>query len=308
MTWMVRGVHFKGLDLNLLVALEALLETRSVSRAANRLNLSQPAMSASLARLRDYFQDELLIAKGKHMYATSVAESLLPRLKECLQQVDALIATPTRFEPGSAARTFSIVTSDYFSIAVLAPLIASLARAAPGIKIDILSPTPESHVHLAQGKVDLIIAPDGYQHADHPAELLLEERLVVVAWQDHPILSGQLTEADLFSYGHVAVAIGRDRVPSFADRQLAKLGKSRRIEVMTESFVAVPWLLKDTERLALMHERLARAVMQYFPIRSVPLPFDFPVMREMVQYNRDRSCDDGLRWLRSRLAETCAAT
>lgn len=299
-------MHFKGLDLNLLVALEALLDTRSVSRAAHRLNLSQPAMSASLARLRDYFQDELLVSRGKHMYATSTAETLLPRLKECLQRVEALIATPAGFDPASASRTFSVGTSDYFSIAILAPVIASLSRSAPGIKIDIISPGPDIYARLDQGKIDLIVAPDGYQHPDHPAEVLLEERLVVVGWHDHPALAGNPTEEDILSCGHVAVAIGPDRVPSFADRQLAVLGKSRRIEVTTESFVAVPWLLKDTRRLALMHQRLASAVTPYFPIRSAPLPFDFPLMREMVQYNQNRGDDDGLRWLRGRLAEACA--
>src|ERR1700737_114702 len=111
MAWMDASMNFRGLDLNLLVALEALLETRSVSQAANRLHLSQPAMSAALARIREYFQDEILVAKGKRMYPTETAEAVLPQLKDCLRRVEGLILSPTTFNPKTAQRSFSIVTS-----------------------------------------------------------------------------------------------------------------------------------------------------------------------------------------------------
>ena len=112
-------MRFKRLDLNLLVALDLLLETRSVSQAATRMNLSQPAMSSALARLREYFGDELLVADGKRLYPTPYAELLMPRVRDCLGRLDALVSSPSTFEPSTSQRRFSIICSDY--IAAVAP-------------------------------------------------------------------------------------------------------------------------------------------------------------------------------------------
>ena len=105
----------------------------------------------------------------------------------------------------------------------------------------------------------------------------------------------------MFSYSHVAVAIGATRTTTFGDRQLELMGKQRRIEILASSFTMVPWLLLGTERLAIMHERLAVAMAERFPIAHAPLPFEFPIMSEMLEYHPSRASDDGLRWLRDRL-------
>ena len=296
-------MRFKGLDLNLLVALDALVETRSVSAAARRLHLSQPAMSAALGRLRDYFGDPLFVVSGKRMYPTAFAEALAPQLKESLRGLERLIASPNLFDPATAQRTFVIVASDYVTTAVLAPLVNRLAERAPGVRLDIVLPNEESVGQVAEGKVDLLITPDPYLHPDHPAELLFEERHVVVGWNANPIFERPLTEAGVFACGHVAVAIGHDRSPAFADRQLALMGKPRRVEVTTASFTVVPWLVRNTSRLAVMHERLAKVMAQDLPIAYAPLPFDFPVTNQMMQHHRARAGDQGLQWLKAELAD-----
>lgn len=296
-------MRFKGLDLNLLVALEALLETRSVSLAAGRLNLSQPAMSAALSRLRDYFRDDLLVASGKRMYPTAYAEVLAPQLKECLTDLDALISNPTLFDPTASHRTFRILGSDYVTAAALVPLVARLAEEAPGVRLDIAPVQDDAAEQIDQGKVDLLLTPDNYIHPDHPADLLFEESQVVVGWKHNPLFRQTLSEDAVFSAGHVAVAVGRTRTPSFADRELAIMGKTRRVEVTTGSFLAVPWLLQGTNRIAFMHERLARSVVKLFPLTWAPTPFDFPIMREMVQHHRARDGDAGLTWLRGVMAD-----
>ncbi len=296
-------MRFKGLDLNLLVALDALLETRSVSAAARRVNLSQPAMSAALARLRDYFDDDLLVAHGKRMMPTAHAELLAPRLKTQLRGLEGLLTSSAGFEPASATRTFSIIATDYIAAVALAPLMAELATEAPGLGLEILSPHDDSAELLAQGKVDLLITPDAFVHPDHPVELLFEERQVLVGWSGNPLFQRGFTEADVFACGHVAVSFGRQRTASFADRQLALQGKARRIEATAPTFMAVPWFLRGTGRVAFMHERLARAMAETFPIAIAEIPFDFPAMREMVQHHRSRGDDEGLAWLRRRIAE-----
>lgn len=295
-------MRFKGLDLNLLVALDALLETRSVSAAARRLNLSQPAMSAALARLRDYFQDAVLVADGKRMLPTAYAEALAPRLKAQIQGLDALLASTAGFEPASAERTFSIIATDYITAVVLAPMMAWLETEAPGLRLEISSPHDDSAEQLAQGGVDLLITPDAFVHPDHPVELLFEERQVLVGWRENPLFQREIAEEDVFACGHVAVSFGRQRTASFADRQLALLGKARRVEATAPTFMAVPWLLRGTRRVAFMHERLARAMAETFPIAVADVPFEFPIMREMVQHHRTRGGDEGLAWLRRRIA------
>jgi DNA-binding transcriptional LysR family regulator len=295
-------VRFKGLDLNLLVALDALIETRSVSAAARRLNLSQPAMSAALARLRDYFHDDLLAPDGKRMLPTAYAEALAPRLKSQLRGLDALLTSSAGFDPASAERTFSIIATDYITAVVLAPLMAGLETEAPGLRLEIQSPYDDSAEQLAQGKADLLITPDAFVHPDHPVELLFEERQVLVGWSGNPLFHKAITEADVFASGHVAVSFGQQRTASFADRQLALLGKTRRIEASAPTFMAVPWLLRGTRRIAFMHERLARVMAETLPIAVAEVPFDFPAMREMVQHHRSRGEDEGLAWLRRRIA------
>lgn len=296
-------MRFNGLDLNLLVALDALLETRSVSAAARRLNLSQPAMSAALARLRDYFQDQILVADGKRMLPTPFAEDLAPRLKAQLRGLSGLLVSSAGFEPASAARTFSIIATDYITAVVLGPLMAGLEAEAPGLRLEIRSPYDDSAEQLAQGRVDLLITPDTFVHPDHPVELLFEERQVLVGWRDNPLFRHSPTEAEVFACGHVAVSFGQQRTASFADRQLALLGKVRRVEATAPTFMAAPWLLRGTGRIAFMHERLARAMAEISPIAIAEIPFDFPIMREMVQHHRARGGDEGLAWLRRRIVE-----
>lgn len=125
-------MRLKGLDLNLLVALDILLDERSVSRAAERLHLSQPAASAALGRLRDYFEDELLVLHGKRMIPTAYAESLVPELKQILAHVDELIATSAEFDPASTERVFRLMGSDYIATILISAVVAKLHTAAPG--------------------------------------------------------------------------------------------------------------------------------------------------------------------------------
>lgn len=294
-------MRFKGLDLNLLVAFQELMEARSVSRAADRLNLSQPAMSAALGRLRDYFDDDLLVSQGKRMFPTAYAESLVPLVQDALRRIDALIATSTHFEPETTQRIFRLIASDYITAAVIAPLSRRVARIAPGIRIEVVLPSDNSGELIAEGKFDLLITPEEFINAEQPAELLFEERHVVVGWNRNPIFAGELTLEDLLRGGHVGVQMGNQRTNAFAENVMEKLGHVRRLEVTASSFTMVPWLLIETERLALMHERLARRMAGMFPLAIAPIPFPFPLMREMMQFNRARANDEGLSWLREEL-------
>lgn len=296
-------MRFKGLDLNLLGVFDTLMRTRSVSRTAEELNLSQPAISSALKRLRDYFGDEILIAHNKRMLPTAYAESLLPQVRDSLSAIEGLIATSTRFDPATSKRTFRLAASDYMATAIFAPLSRKLASEAPSVQLELLLNDEQSLGQLEQGAVDLLVMPEGYTARDLPAEHLLDERHVVVGWRDNPLLAAPLDEATFLSAGHIQVAIGSHRTLVFGDRELNLMGKRRRIELIASSFAVVPWLLLETNRLALMHERLALVMAEHHPIAIADIPFDFPVMREMVQYHPARANDPGLVWLRERLRE-----
>ena len=294
-------MRFKGLDLNLLVAFDTLLQYRSVTRAAERLNLSQAAMSAALARLRAFFSDDILVVHGKRMYPTAFAQNLVPQVKESLRQIDAMLITSSDFDPVTSQRIFRVVASDYIAAVVLVPLITRLASTAPGIRTEVVLPDATVLRHLENGDVDLLITPEDYISQDLPSELLYEENHVMVGCQGNSNFSAKLTEAEFFAAGHVTVAIGNHGSASFGDKMLERLGKSRRIEVVAPSFTMVPSLLLNTRRLAIMHERLARVMAGRFAIAYCPLPFTIPLMREMVQHHFSRTADPGLTWFREQL-------
>ena len=296
-------MRFKGLDLNLLVALDTLVETRSVSRSAERMNLSQPAMSSALGRLRDYFKDAILVSHGKRMHPTAYAESLLPQVREALRGIEALIGTSTQFDPATSPRTFRLIASDYITAAVVVPLVARLSEVAPNVRIEILLPGEQSQTQIEQGQVDLLITPEDYISRELPADLLFEERHVVAGWKGNPMFARRITADDVYASGHVGVAMSNQRTPAFGDHHLELMGRPRKVEVTAASFTMVPWLLLDTMRVALMHERLARTMSRHFPIAFAPLPFPFPMMREMAQYHHARAADSGLIWLRQQLRE-----
>jgi LysR family transcriptional regulator, nod-box dependent transcriptional activator len=277
------------------------METCSVSRAAEKLHLSQPAMSAALGRLRDYFGDDLLVLQGKRMLPTAFAETLLPMVQETLRQIEAMITTPNNFDPASSQRIFRIIASDYVTVAVIAPLSRRLAQVAPSIHLETVLPSDGSSDLIAQGAFDLLITPENFINPDQPAELLLEERHVVVGWDRNPLFSGTLTEEALMAASHIGMLMGNQRTSAFADKMMELLGKERRIDVTAASFTLVPWLVIETNRVSLMHERLARRMAAMFPLALAPIPFDFPMMREMMQYNRTRATDEGLLWLRKQL-------
>ena len=294
-------MRFNGLDLNLLLAFQVLLEERNVTRAARRLNISQPAMSAALSRLREYFQDDILTVQGKQMHPTAQAESLAGPVSKFLADLDALLTRAANFDPATTQRSFRLVASDYITAAVIAPLTRRLTDVAPRVRLEIMLPCDEAAQLVMEGQADLIITPEDFIDPDQPAELLCEERQLVVGWRENPALARGISVSDFTRLGHVAVHVGSNRVPSFADRQLERLGYQRRIEVTCGCFTVVPWLICGTERVAVMHERLARQIAAQFPCALAEVPFAFPVMREMVQYHKVREADEGLRLLRQEL-------
>lgn len=290
-------MRFKGLDLNLLVAFDALMVDRSVSRAAQRVNLSQPAMSNALSRLRAYFGDDLLIAHNKRMYPTPFAETLIPQVQAALATMESVVATSRHFDPTTSSRTFRVMASDYIATAVLFPMITRLAATAPGVRIELLLPSLRRIELIDNSNIDLLITLQAYVTPELPSDFLLEDRYWLVGRADHPALVEGITLETMQAYEHVMVAIGEERLPSFGDAYLDRIGIQRRVAMTAPNFAMLPWLLQETDWLTLMQGRLAHLMQRHFAIKIVPPPVPIPPLVEMAQYHVTRSNDPGLRWL-----------
>ena len=296
-------------DLNLLVAFEVLMQERSVTRAAERMNVTQSAMSASLKRLRMSFNDELLVLYGKKMMPTQHAMTLAPEVSKTLARLRNVITMSTRFDPATSTREFRVTASDYITTVLLSPIIEILQAEAPGVRLDLSLPDSQSSARLEGGYIDMILTPEEFLLGENPRELLFEERYVVVGWRDNPLmqqsLSSPISLDQYLSSGHVAVRISG--LDAFIEVNLKRNLPERRIEVWAQSFIQVPWLLRGTNRLSVMHERLAKVVAPSLDLAYVAPPFDAPIMREMMQFHVTSAHDAGLSWLRSRLLDFAKA-
>ena len=294
-------MRFKKLDLNLLVTLDALLQERNISRAAERVNLSQPAMSNALGRLREYFGDELLIPVGRQMMLTPRAESLQQPVREILLRVDSDVVAPAVFDPATSIRSFSMLVSDFTTTVFMPPLLRALYAAAPSVQIHLEPQARMPHELLEEGEADFLIIPMQYVSSLHPCVPLFEDDYVVVSWEDHPTIRDSLSREQYLQAGHVVSSFGSGgsrNLPVLEGWFLEREGIARKIEVTASTMAALPSLVVGTARLATVHRRIAMHAQQHLPIRIWPSPMKIPKLVQMLQWNKVREADPGLRWIR----------
>ena len=290
------------LDLNLLVALDSLLQERGVSLAADRLHLSQSATSGALARLREYFRDDLLVLQGRSMALTPRAETLIAPVRTALDLIRDTIMIAEPFDPATSDRTLSIMATDYIMEILLRPAIVAFASEAPAIRFELV-PIVESPVEALQcGHADLLIGIDNVISADHPSELLFTEDFVIAGWRGNPLLAGPMTVARYEELGHVTVRFGQ-QTTSYEDTVARMRALTRRVEVVAPSFSAVGGLLVETNRIATMHRLLAMRMAEFLPLKLMELPFEMPPLREIAQWSSRSANDPAVAWLVARLKQ-----
>jgi DNA-binding transcriptional LysR family regulator len=299
-------LDLRTVDLNLLVDLDALLATRSVTEAARRLNLSQSAMSGSLARLRRLFGDPLMVRTGRTLTLTGRAEALVEPVAEILRLVDRVLVEKNEFAPATATRSFSISASDYATAVVVAPLIRTLSAEAPHVTINVRPRAADVPSLLRQERVDLVIEPrETMGPSPLPSAALFSDRWLCML--DAAMHDG--TELDTQRYltlPHLVYSIGQDLQLNLADRHLAEQGVHRRVELTIESFLMVPLLIRGTSLVSLVLERSAQ-LLPTTGLRLVDPPIPVPDINEAMYWNPRNTDDAGHRWLRSRVAATAAA-
>lgn len=293
-------------DLNLLVALDALLAERNVTQAGRRLSLSQPAMSAALGRLRRLFDDQLLVRSGRQLEPTPFAEALAEPIREILAGVEQILAQRLHFDPASDARTFSVIASDYATVVLLRPLFEYLAEHAPRVRVAVAPLDPDFQERLRRDEVDLLVVPREVADkvAGLPSTTLFSDRFVCAVWRDHPAVGTSITVAQLSALPYLTYGAGA--LSSFVDIQLDALGITRQVEVTTQSFVIAPFLLRGTRFVAMVQERLGAEVAAAAGIRLLDPPVALRPITEAMFWHPRHDNDPGHRWLRAQIAKLAA--
>lgn len=296
-------MRFNRLDLNLLVALDALLKERSITRAAERLNLSQSAMSNALARLRDYFDDELLVQVGRRMEPTPRAEGLQDAVRDVLVRVDSTIAIQPEFDPSTSDRVFRIFVSDYTQMVLLPHFLALASEARCSARFEFLPQVSNPQRSLERGETDLLIIPRGFLSPDHPQETLYSDDFVCVVWRDGTLARGELSFERYLAAGHVVMQPPGNAGDSFEAWFVKRYGVTRRVAVTSYGFSLLPALVVGTEFIATVHARLAQLLKSTWPIEIRQPPLPITAMEQGLQWHKYRTQDPGLLWLRRLLAQ-----
>jgi DNA-binding transcriptional LysR family regulator len=295
-------MRFKKLDLNLLVVLNALLAERSISRAAEKLYLSQPATSNALARLRMYFNDELLVSAGRQLLLTSRGKELVEPVREVLMRIDSTIAAQPQFDPTTETRNFTLLVSDYSTAVLIPPLLETLYREAPGLRITLRDQIDRPGDVLEQGDADFLVIPAQYQAKEHPSAALFEEDYLCVTWEGNTRVRDRLTLDDYLGCGHVvATFTSKNPLSTFDGWFMESFDVKRRVEITVPSMTALPSLVVGTDRIATVHRRIALRAQETLPIKVWEPPPRIPRMVQMLQWHKHRSSDPAISWIRDKI-------
>ena len=295
-------MRYQRLDLNLLTALRALLTERNVTRAGAQLHVSQPAMRGMLARLREYFDDQLVVPVGRRMELTPLGEQLVEKVNDLMLRLDATLATRPGFDPATSRRQFSIVASDYLIQVLLLGVLREVHDEAPGITISFAQPSNTAAVDLENGEVDFVINPARFVTPNQASIVLFEDSYHLVVDPAHAPVRGPVDLDRFMALRHVTLeSNGR---PQFESWFLAEHGKLPQADVVVHSFGMLPQLVLGTSRVAVMHTRMALQSLRFWPqLRLLPLAFDAPRLVETLQWHRYRDLDPGSQWLRDKMIE-----
>ena len=303
----MKSIDLSTVDLNLLVAFLAIYEEQSVTAAAKRLFLGQPAMSAALGRLRSLFEDDLFVRVGRTMQPTRKAQAIAPAIQEILDQVEQVLATSRTFDPATAKREIAIAGSDYASLIIIPKLLAHCATAAPNLDFRLISVEKDNtQATLESGETEIAfgVFPNGLRQTKQTA--LFQEHLVGIARTGHPAITQGCIDLETFaSLSHVLSTQRRDAT-GYGDRILAKRGLQRRVAVTTPHLLLVPSLVATSDLIAMVPSRIATLHLQQGNIQQFELPFPSEPWSLSILWSSLATADPLNTWLRKTLQTLCA--
>lgn len=301
----ITRMHIRAMDLNLLPILAALFEAKSVSRAAALLNLTQPAVSRSLKRLRDHFRDPLFVRGQGGLALTERASAIQPVLFEMLGELEGLLA-PARFDPKTLAREFVVTGSDYCENVLLPLLLPALRERAPGVTLRLTSITDQMWEQLEKGTIDLIVLPEPSMQPNTRRRFLFSDPYVCLAAKKHPQIRGKLDLDAFCRVPHIQVKAKATDLPARSpiDSILATMDRKRSVAVTVSTMFSVGRIVAQSDLVATLPRRVAEMAAAALPVRIHPMPIDLWDVRVALGWHERCHDDPGHRFLRDLMATT----
>lgn len=296
-------MNIRDIDLNLLVLLDALLRERSVTRAAQAMGISQPAMSNALRRLRTLLDDPVLVRTARGMQPTVRAEKLQRPLHMALTQMEAAIAPERGFVPDTAKRLFTFLITDYAASVLLPKVVAMLEREAPNIALNILNAGSDAVDQIESGEADFLVGRLGKLPANFRQQKLWDDRLACLIRKDHPILAetgGELTLDAFLAQKHILITqtgVGLSRI----DETLADQGLARDISVLTRHYQLPRELVAHSDMIVALPARIARYQARHLGLAVLDPPIAVPSFQIDIAWGALDHQDVAHRWLRERV-------
>jgi len=305
-------MHFNRFDLNLLVALDALLQDKNVTRASERLFMSQPAMSGALQRLRERFDDPLLVRVGRTMELTPKAKLLIRPVREILLQVQNILEAEPTFDPAAARRTFRLLMSDFPAVTFMPEVMRRISQDTPGIKLRIAPIGSSVHEQLESGEASLVIRArvDPAYEAQAISQNLVVEPLFTDTWvcvcdANHPSIGDELTLEEYVELPHVSISFGRP-TPMLEDLSYSQASLDINVRATAPNFATLAFMLPGTPLLTVIPSRMARALSRYVSVKVLQPPIEIAPLDElMIWHNRDEE-EAGHIWLRQLFRDVAA--
>nr|WP_278003345.1 LysR family transcriptional regulator [Nodosilinea sp. TSF1-S3] len=295
-----------AIDLNLLVAFEALYAEGSVTGAAQRIHIGQPAMSAALGRLRSLFADDLFVRVGREMRPTAKADAIAPQIAAALATIRAALDAPPAFDPATSRRVFTLATSDYFASQLLPRLLAVLIHEAPHIDLRVVAVEKDSLVELLEGNsADVALGTFSALPGHILAKTLFTVGFVGVCRRHHPALAGgNISLQQFVAFPHALFTLRRDAT-GFVDEVLAEQGLQRRIGLTVPYWFALPTAIAASDLLAAIPSSLGEHFTRYYPVVCFDIPLALPSWGVALAWSKLNDSDPANLWLRQTIRDVC---
>lgn len=297
----------RDLDLNLLAVFEAIYAERGLTRAGQRLHLTQSAVSHALSRLRAHFCDKLFVRRGNRMEPTPMAQRLADNLLPGLKLVQNALNDRGEFSPASSHRTFVLAMTDYTSVVLLPPLLAHLNRHAPGIRLRIMQTNFEERTQLMrEGAIDLVLGCEHPYGHDISSSVLFSDREVCVVRKGHPLTQQEMTLERFLEAESIALSLSQTG-EGFVEEYLVQKGLRRNVMLTVQQELTIPVLVSTTDFVGTMAERIAREFVRRLPIRLLPVPLPRPEFDILQHWHASRKDDPAHAWLRGIMSDVASS-
>ncbi|MRW83371.1 LysR family transcriptional regulator [Pseudoduganella sp. FT26W] len=301
-------MHISKVDLNLFIVLEAIYTEGSITRASLKMNLTQPAISHALNRLRQLFDDPLFERQGHVMTPTPLARSIIDPVRRALRSFEVTLTGAARFDAASSERSFSLAVRDVLEASVLPPLMAGIAQQAPSATLNTLQVSRrELESELAAGTLDaaidvLLPLPNDIRRAQ-----LAGDQTVVLVRRGHPLVKKKALSLETYlALEHIQTS-SRRRGPGLEDVELSRQGLQRRIRLRCQHYFAACRVVSQTDLALTMPDRLARIVNQQFNNQILPLPLTMPSLDVYLYWHANVDNDPANTWLRAQITAAMQA-